>query len=87
MTGKISNGFEFTVDESMLDNMELIEAIAAVDDGEVLKLPKLVELLLGKDNKARLYDSVRESDGRVPTTAVAAAIKEIFDSIRDGKKS
>lgn len=88
MRGNLSNGFEYAVDMSVLDNMELIEAIADVDGGNVLKLPKLVELILGSDQKARLYESVRDKSGRVPTAKVTEAVKEIFEALGAvGKKS
>lgn len=85
MKVKLSNGFECEVDENILDNMELIDAIAGADD-DVTNVSALVKMVFG-DNKKALYDSLRE-DGRVSVTAIVGAIKEVFEAVGEqGKNS
>lgn len=74
--GKTTSGFEFAVDEKVLDNMELVDAISEVDENPTA-LSKVVKLLLGA-HKKELYDHVRTEDGRVPIEAVTDIIMEIF---------
>lgn len=78
ITGKTRSGFAFEIDEATLDNMELVDAIAEVDDNP-LAVSKVLTLLLGSQKEA-LYDGLRTPDGRVPVSAVASAIKEIFEA-------
>ena len=74
---KTKSGFEFTIDAKSLDNMELIDAIAELETNQ-LALPKVLTLLLGKDQKARLYDHVRDESGRVSVEKIGAELADIF---------
>lgn len=78
--GKTKSGFEFVVPRSNIDNMELIDAICDLNDGNGLATSKVVTLLLGKEQKKELYDHVRTENGNVPTQAVADEVREIMDA-------
>lgn len=86
VNGKTKTGFEFEFDELRLDDMEFVELAAAVDENVTL-LPKLLNMVLGEEQKKRLYDHLRTEDGRVPTQAVADAIEEIFGAAGDLSKN
>lgn len=87
--GKTSSGFEYNITKETLDNMELVDAIVEIDEGEdPMALSKLLDMLLGdKESKKRLYDSVRNEQGKVTISAVAEQIKEIFASFEESKNS
>lgn len=87
MKGKLKNGFEFDIDEKALDNMELIDAMAEAQDDNPAKFSKAILLLLGKDERDRLYDHIREQDGRVPIQAVSDSFVEIFQALGDQGKN
>lgn len=74
---KTPNGFEFEVDPAALDNMELIEALSAMESNPVA-MPRVLDLFLGQEQKKKLYDFVRDDAGRVSTMRVAAELAEIF---------
>ncbi len=76
--GKTSTGFEFSIDEKLLNNMELVDAIAEVDENPVA-VSKVMDLLFGIQKK-QLYDHLRTEDGRVPVEAVINEIMEIFEA-------
>lgn len=80
-----ASGFVCEVDESRLDDMELLENIVALDKGDVLVLPDTLTRLLGAEGKKALYDQVRK-DGRVPMEAVSTELEEIFRGLKEGKK-
>jgi hypothetical protein len=84
--GTTKTGFEFEYDEQRLDDMEFIEVAAAADEN-VTVLPKLLDMVLGKEQKQRLYDHLRAEDGRVPTQAVGDAMEEIFAAAGDLSKN
>lgn len=85
--GRTTSGFEFTVSETAMDNMELIEVMAEVEDNPLL-FTKVVKLLLGEDQKKALYDHLRREDGTVPVKAVSETVTEIFNLLgEDGKNS
>jgi len=79
LKGKTESGFEFEVADAAMNNYELVEVLAEVDTNALL-LPKLVNMLLGEDQKKRLMDHVRTDDGTVPIDAISAEIMEIFQS-------
>lgn len=75
--GVTESGFAFELDAARLDNMELVDAIAEVDGGNLLVVSKLCRLLLGDSERKKLYDFVRV-DGRVPISRVADLINEVL---------
>ena len=86
MKGKTSTGFEFDIEDERLDDMELVDIMAEIDENPLL-MPKLCKMLLGEEQKKRLYVHLRSEDGRVPIEATTNAIQEIFNSPGDLKNS
>lgn len=76
--GETSTGFSFSISAHNLDNMELIDAIASLNDADPLAMSKVVVLLLGKPQRKLLYDHVRREDGTVPSEKVSAEMTDIF---------
>ena len=87
MIAKLNDGFELDLDETVLDDMELLEDFAAMNDGDAYAMTAAVKRLLGKENKKKLYDHLRDASGRVSTTAVGNAIFELMQSVKEGKNS
>lgn len=79
--GKTNTGFSFEISDSALNNMELIDAIADAEDGNVLSMSAVSRLLLGSDQKKRLYDHVRLEDGTIPAEAFSAELISIFNEM------
>lgn len=77
--GKTTSGFEFSINEKALDNMELVDALAGIEEN-VLSFSKVVKLLLGEEQKKALYDFLRDEDGIVPSGKVSEAISEILEA-------
>lgn len=75
--GTLKSGFEFEIPESARDNMELVDAIADMQYNP-LGISKVTKMLLGDDQRRRLYDHLRTEAGNVPVAAVSDAITEIF---------
>lgn len=75
------------IEEENLDNMELLDAIAAVDDGDPFAMSRLCNHLLGKKEKKALYDALRDEKGRVPTASVGSAVREIFEKLGETGKN
>ena len=84
LTGVTSTGFEYTIPEENID-MELLDALAEVDDGNVLASSKACTLLLGKEQKKALYNHVRNEKGKVPPAALIAELMDIVKNAKDGK--
>lgn len=86
VTGKTSTGFDFRFDETALDDMRLIDTLSeSVDESagemvQVMAISKLLTLLIGKEQKDRLYKHIgsRNENGRVPSMQLRAELDEII---------
>lgn len=86
--GKLDNGFEYEVDEKVLDDMEMLDALAEAQGEDPLKISVVSKKLLGKEQRQRLYDHLRDEDGRVPVEVASQAIVDILLDLGDeGKNS
>lgn len=79
LKGKTETGFSYEVSDESLNDYELVEILAEVDTNPLL-LPKLVDKLLGKEQKKKLLDHLRTEDGKVPIDAISAEIMNIFQN-------
>lgn len=75
------SGFECLVDKKQMDDMELVDKIAEADAGNPLAVSAVIEKVLGKEQKANLYNHLRNEDGRVPIEKVGEEIVEIITSL------
>ena len=76
--GKLKSGFEYKIEDHVLDNMELLDAIAEVDQNPMV-LSKVLKMLLGDEQRKKLYNHLRDpKNGNVPIVAVSDAVAEIF---------
>lgn len=87
MIVQIKEGLTCEVDSDALDDMELVEALADIKEENPLAIAKVAELLLGKSEKKRLYDGLRNEKGRVKTSEVSEAIITIFAALGNAGKN
>lgn len=81
--GKTRYGYEFEISKSAID-MELLDAIADCEDNSVY-IGRVFERLLGKEQKKRFYDSIRDETGHVPAEKATECLTDFFDVIKNGK--
>lgn len=91
MKGKTKSGFQFNIDERILEDWRVIDAIGlseSADASEQLQgARKLVDLILGTE-KQKLYDFLTErNNGFVPTTEVVKIVTEIITESKELKNS
>ena len=86
--GKTDSGFAFQLDESALDDMRLVDALADLEDGDALSISRVLSLLLGKEQRSRAYAHLRSADGRVSVEAASRFVVEMFQALdKAGKNS
>lgn len=84
----LENGLELEVNESALNNMELLDALADMTEGNALALSNVVKLMLGNENRKKLYNFIRKKDGTVPLEEVDKCVTEIMNLLGEqGKNS
>ncbi len=87
VTGVTTGGFSFSVSKDVMDNMELVDALAETTDDNPLAISKVGLLILGADQRKALYNSLRTEDGRVPTEAVGQALADIMKAFGEQGKN
>lgn len=86
ITGKTSSGFEFTLEDSAIDNWELLEMLSDIDSGNGALIVKALPMALGTEQYNALKAHMRESYKRIPASAMIKAFSEIMDSTNQAKK-
>ena len=84
ITGKTSCGYEYSIEKYKFDDMELVDMLGDLEENPFL-MGKVIEKLIGKEEKKKLYDLLRTEDGNVPVEATRKAIEEIFNSDKTSK--
>ena len=80
----LQNGFKCSIDDQRLDDMELLEDLVEVDEGNVMKLPAVIVKILGVEQKKKLYNKLRDKKtGTVTSVAVADALQEIMEGMNE----
>lgn len=85
MKGTTSSGFEYNLDETALDDYELLEDLCELDNGNTARIISALNRLLGTEQKDRLKEHLREENGRVPASKMMIEMGEIFNSVKAGK--
>lgn len=94
---KLANGFEVDIRQDVLDDMEVIEILAEVIEKEkatgieailsMAKIGRMLELMMGKENKNRMYQHIREKEGSLKVEVVSGCVTEICAKLGEaGKK-
>lgn len=84
--GKTQSGFVYAIDENNVDQ-EFLDALSEAEEGKPLKVSKALRLLLGEEQRKRLYDHLRNEKGKVPVQAVSEAFRDILANDGTGGKN
>lgn len=76
----MGDGFKIELDENVFDDFELVELYVKVAKNPIW-IGDLAEKLLGAEQKKALIEHLRDDNGKVHTTAVMNALKEIEEAI------
>jgi len=85
LTGVTKTGFAYSISEKNVRNYELVEALGELDTNP-LALPRVMNLLLGKEGTKKLKDHVRDKDGIIDTEKITAELEDIFKAQERLKK-
>jgi hypothetical protein len=77
LKGTTESGFEYELDENVLDNWDLLEAIQRYQDGETMAGTLMLRTLLGPEQTKRLRAFAMTESG----TPSASKMFEIFSEI------
>ena len=83
---RLDNGLNLNVQDSVMNNMELLDDLVDLDEGNGYAISRIVSRILDKGEKKKLYDHLR-LDGVTPVDKVVECMKEIFDKLGDTGKN
>lgn len=84
--GTTKSGFAYSIDEENVDQ-EFLDALSEAEDGDPLKVSKALRLLLGDEQRKKLYDYLRNDKGKVPIQDVMEAFSDILANDGTGAKN
>lgn len=81
-------GLELDVCDNAFNDMEALDALVEMDDGNPLAMSRLCSLILPKEEKKKLYDFYRNKDtGRVELEVFIPVITDIMQKLNDSGKN
>lgn len=83
--GKTESGFEFELDENVLDDWKLMKYLRNVDKGDVQYIVDIEERLLGEDQCEKLETFIEEKYGKATGTLMTKEIASILEATNEGK--
>ena len=83
---QLSCGFEADIDENAADDMEFLDALTAMQKGDLTGMSEMCSILLKPEEKKRLYDMLRNESGRVPVKIMGEQITELMGQLGSKKK-
>lgn len=83
MKGKLKSGFKYEINDKALASYEFLELLDEIDD-KPQRLSRAFELLLGKEQKQALIESLKV-DGFTPIDSMMGALQEIFENHKEIK--
>ena len=80
----MEDGFKGSLDEEIFDDFDLVELFAKTAKNPMW-IGDLAEKLLGAEQKKALVEHLRDENGKVRTSSMMQALKEIEDAIPAAK--
>ena len=87
LKGTTESGFEYEISDETLDDYELMEELAEIDNGNMGKLPGVIEDILGMKQKEKLKEHIKEEYGRVSISNMIKELTQILQGNKEGKNS
>lgn len=85
--GITKSGFRFQLEEEVLDDYELLEALREADTKDASAIVDAVNLLLTEEQRKGLKEHLRKENGRVSAMGMLQEVAEILEATREGKNS
>lgn len=85
LKGISASGFEFEIDEEVLDDWEMLELLQEIDDGSVGKIAKAIVFLLGKEQYEKLKNFIKARDGKIKASVMIDEFTSIMNANKEVK--
>ena len=85
LKGITESGFEFEIDEEILDDWELLELLQEIDDGNIGKLSKAIVFMLGEEQYTKLKNFIKARDGKIKASVMVVEFFSIMNANKEVK--
>lgn len=85
--GVTESGFEFEIDETLINNYDFLELMVDADEGSVPAMIKAIRLILPQEEINRIKDFVRNENGIAAIPDVYKVVAEIISFKGETKNS
>lgn len=82
--GKTKRGFDYTLNDDVLDDWDLLESLTKLDKGDTSAIVEVSMRLLGEEQYKRMKDFLRK-DGKLKASDFVQEISEILLSSKETK--
>lgn len=85
--GTTKAGFNFELDDDVIDDYDLLLKLAEVDAGNLAGIDGIFNEVLGKEQKNELREHIKKVTGRkrVSLKLMVASLQEIFEATNETK--
>ncbi len=84
---KLSCGFEANVDEEAINDVDMLEDLNDLREGDVTAFVRILKLFgLEKEERNALYQTLKNENGRAPIDKLMEQVNEIFGQLNSKKK-
>lgn len=85
--GTTKTGFNFELDDDVIDDYDLLLKLAEVDAGNLAGIDGIFNEVLGKEQKNELREHIKKVTGRkrVSLRLMVASLQEIFEATNETK--
>lgn len=84
LEGITEKGFNYSINEEVLDDIELLEDFMKVYEGNIILVPKILEKILGETQKKELYNFYK-NEGITKASDIFKVVEEIFSNDKKTK--
>lgn len=80
-------GVPCVFNEDPVDDFELLEVLAEIEEGNILKLPQFFIAVFGEEQFANIKESLRGDDGVCRLTDMASFYRETMSAVASAKRA
>lgn len=80
-------GIPCVMDEAPLDNIEVLEVIAEIEEGNIFKVPEFFKVTFGEEQYANIKKSLKGEDGICHTNDIFEFYRECIEAAAKAKKA
>lgn len=87
MLVKTEEGLEINVREDAFNDMEALDTLTELVDGNPFAISKVCNLIMDKSEKKKLYDFYRSDDGKVHVDKFVTVLTQIMETLGEKEKN